>query len=116
MWHSSTAELKSSNNITGFKNDRVDALIEKARGEFDVEVRHDIIQEVLNSLKKHMLAPRTSIRSSALLETDSKTLCHVLGDSNEEWAAVDYWWNDEFLAEDLEAARESGSELPPPPQ
>ena len=41
---------------------------------------------------------------------------HVLGKFTEEWASVDYWWNDELQAEDLEAAREDGDALPAPPR
>ncbi len=118
MWHSSTAELKSSNNITGFKNDRVDALIEMARGEFDVEVRHNIIREIDQILfEETPYVLLWHLDHTRLLYWNKFGMPdHVLGKFDEEWAAVDYWWNDEFMAEDLEAARESGSELPPPPR
>ncbi len=118
MWHSSTAELKSSNNITGFKNERVDELIEQTREIFDVEERHEIIREIDQILFEetpYILLWHMS-HTRLLYWNKFGMPDHVLGKYTEEWAAVDYWWNDEFMADDLKAAREGGDELPPPPR
>ena len=89
-----------------------------ARGEFDVEVRHNIIREIDQILfEETPYVLLWHLDHTRLLYWNKFGMPdHVLGKFDEEWAAVDYWWNDEFMAEDLEAARESGSELPPPPR
>tara|TARA_B100000927_G_scaffold168618_1_gene135942 strand:+ start:9985 stop:11784 length:1800 start_codon:yes stop_codon:yes gene_type:complete len=118
MWHSESAELKSSNNITGFKDDRVDELIERTREIFDVEVRNEIFREIDQILfEETPYVLLWHLDYTRLLYWNKFGMPdHVLGKFTEEWAAVDYWWNDEFLLGDLEAARESGSELPPSPR
>lgn len=118
MWHSESAELKSSNNITGFKDDRVDELIERTREIFDVEVRNEIFREIDQILfEETPYVLLWHLDYTRLLYWNKFGMPdHVLGKFTEEWAAVDYWWNDEFLAGDLEAAQESGSELPPSPR
>tara|TARA_R110002096_G_scaffold342165_2_gene535081 strand:+ start:577 stop:2391 length:1815 start_codon:yes stop_codon:yes gene_type:complete len=118
MWHSSTAELKSGNNITGFKNEKVDELIKQTREIFDVEKRHEIIREIDQILFEetpYVLLWHMS-HTRLLYWNKFGMPDHVLGKYTEEWAAVDYWWNDEFLADDLKAAREADAELPPSPR
>ncbi|MBU4419876.1 MAG: extracellular solute-binding protein, partial [Proteobacteria bacterium] len=46
MWFSKEADRKGGNNITGFKNDRVDELIEKQKGIFDIKKRNEIYREI----------------------------------------------------------------------
>lgn len=118
MWHSSTADLKSSNNITGFKNDHVDELIESTREEFDVEARHEIIREIDQIIYDetpyillwHMPYVRLLYWNKFAMPD------HVLGKYTDEWAAIDYWSADEFMKEDLEMAQEADEALPPPPR
>jgi len=45
-WHSSLADEKDSNNITHYKNPRVDALIDQYDAEFDLAKRALIVQEI----------------------------------------------------------------------
>ncbi len=118
MWHSSAADVKASNNITGFKNEKVDALIGETREMFDVEKRHEIIRkidEIVYEETPYVLL--WNIDYVRLLYWNKFGMPdHVLGKFTEEWASVDYWWNDELQAEDLEAAREDGDALPAPPR
>jgi len=39
---------------------------------------------------------------------------HILGKYNDEEAGPNYWWLDEFQAEDLKTAMKEGEELPAP--
>lgn len=118
MWHSYSADVKSSNNITGFKNEEVDALIESTRELFDVEARHEVIREIDQIIYEEtpyiLLWHMNYVR--LLYWNKFGMPDHVLGKYTEEWASVDYWWEDEFMIEDLEAAKKSGSALPPPPR
>lgn len=118
MWHSSSADVKSSNNICGFKNERVDELIEQTREIFDVEKRHEIIREIDQIIYDETpYALLWHIDYIRLLYWNKFGMPdHVLGKYTEEWASVDYWWLDEFQADDLKAARESGEALPAPPR
>lgn len=45
-WHSRLADQKDNNNITGFKNERVDALCAEYDKEYDVKRRIEIIREI----------------------------------------------------------------------
>ncbi len=45
LWHSSQADLESSSNHIGFKNKRVDEIIEELRGCFDLERRFTLYHE-----------------------------------------------------------------------
>ncbi|WP_028575458.1 peptide-binding protein [Desulfonatronovibrio hydrogenovorans] len=56
VWHSSQA-VENGLNFIGFKNDRVDELLEKGRTSFDLEVRktaYDEIQEILHYEQPYM--------------------------------------------------------------
>ena len=46
MWHSMLADVDNNNNITGFKDKRVDALLEQYDREFDQQKRVQIIREI----------------------------------------------------------------------
>ena len=46
MWSSKEADRKGGNNITGFKNKKVDELIEKQKAIFDVDERNDIYRQM----------------------------------------------------------------------
>ena len=46
QWLSAEADQKGSNNITGFKNAEVDALIEQQKAIFDVQERHRICRRI----------------------------------------------------------------------
>jgi microcin C transport system substrate-binding protein len=118
MWDTDSAELKASNNITGFKNPEVDELIEQTREMFEVADRHDVIRKIDGILFEEtpyiLLWNIDYVR--LLYWNQFGTPDHILGKYSDEWAAVDYWWNDSFQADDLKAARASNSELPAPPR
>lgn len=118
MWHSEAADVKSSNNICGFKNERVDELIEKTREMFDVEDRHEVIREIdqiIYDETPYVLL--WNVDYIRLLYWNRFGMPdHVLGKYSDEWSSVDYWWDDEFQRDDLKAARESGAALPAPPR
>lgn len=118
MWDSASADLKAGNNITGFKNPKVDELIQDAREMFDVADRHKIIRQIDEIIYEEspyvLLWHIDYVR--LLYWNQFGTPDHILGKFSDEWAAVDFWWNDSFQADDLKAARASGSELPAPPR
>lgn len=118
MWHSDSADIKSSNNITGFKNEKVDALIEKTREMFTVEERHEVIREIDEIIfEETPYILLWNVDYVRLLYWNKFGMPdHVLGKYTNEFGAADYWWNDEFQADDLKAARESGEKLPDPPR
>lgn len=118
MWDSAAADLKAGNNITGFKNAEVDALIEQTREVFDVAKRHEIIRKIDQILfEETPYILLWHIDYVRLLYWNKFGMPdHVLGKYSDEWAAVDYWWHDPLQAADLEAARSSGATLPAPPR
>lgn len=118
MWDSAAADLKAGNNITGFKNAEVDALIEQTREVFDVAKRHEIIRKIDQILfEETPYILLWHIDYVRLLYWNKFGMPdHVLGKYSDEWAAVDYWWHDPLQAADLEAARSSGAALPAPPR
>ncbi len=118
MWDSAAADLKAGNNITGFKNAEVDALIEQTREVFDVAERHEIIRKIDRILYEETpYVLLWHIDYVRLLYWNKFGMPdHVLGKYSDEWASVDYWWDDPLQAGDLEAARAGGAALPPPPR
>ena len=118
MWHSENADVKSSSNITGFKNERVDELIEKTTDMFSVEERHEVIREIDEIIYEETpYVLLWNIDYVRLLYWNRFGMPdHILGKFSDEWAAVDYWWADEFQGDDLKAAVEAGETLPAPPR
>ncbi len=114
LWHSREAERPSGNNITGFRDPRVDALIEAQRTEFDVSRRHAICREIDRILTEqcpYVLLWNTS--STRLLYWNRfgvpETLLSKHGD---ESAALVYWWFDPDSDADLRDAMAHGRPLP----
>ncbi|HRQ87355.1 MAG TPA: extracellular solute-binding protein [Bacteroidia bacterium] len=118
MWDSAAADLKAGNNITGFKNAEVDALIEQTREMFDVADRHEVIRKIDQILYEETpYVLLWHIDYVRLLYWNKFGMPdHVLGKYSDEWATVDYWWNDALQADDLKAAMKGGAELPAPPR
>jgi len=114
MWASQEASRRGGNNYTGFKDPRVDALIEKQKTIFDVNQRHDICREIdaiITSQCPYILLWRTNyIR--LLYWNKFGTLPTVLSKYGDESSAYAYWWYDEDSAEDLTSAMENGEYLP----
>ena len=115
MWHSQEADRPAGNNVTGFKDPRVDAWIEEQKTEFDPLRRNAILRRI-----DAVLA--SSVPFILLWNTDATRLLYwdkfgmpatVLSKYGTEGAVVAYWWHDPDSAADLKAAMESGLPLPP---
>jgi microcin C transport system substrate-binding protein len=114
MWSSKEADRKGGTNITGFKNKRVDELIEKQKAIFDVNARHAICREIDGIVCRE-------VPYILLWNIDYTRLLHwnkfgtpptVLGKYGDEGAAYWYWWYDEDSAADLRDAMKKGQSLP----
>lgn len=118
MWDSASADLKAGNNITGFKNPEVDALIASTKEMFDVTDRHEVIRKidqiVFEETPYVLLWHIDYVR--LLYWNKFGVPDHILGKFSDEWASVDYWWNDPLQADDLAAAMRGGAQLPAPPR
>ncbi|MDF3129530.1 extracellular solute-binding protein [Kiritimatiellaeota bacterium B1221] len=117
MWHSKYKEQQNGNNITGFADERVDALIDQTMGEFDIEKRHEIVREIDSLLVEQ-------VPYVLLWHTDFVRLLYwnrfgmpdqVLTKYGSESAAQGLWWLDVDMDADLEAAKKSDKKLPPRP-
>ena len=112
MWHSKEASRQSGNNITGFKNPRVDELIEKQKTEFDVGKRHAMCREIDQLVCEQspyvLLWNTKSVR--LLYWNKFGTPPTVLGKYDHE--NVNYWWYDEENVADLAEAQAKDEALP----
>jgi len=116
MWASKEAERRGGNNITGFKDERVDALIEKQKTIFDVSERNKICREIdyiVTSQCPYVLLWRSN-HTRLLYWNKFGTPATVLSKYDNEDSACSYWWYDEDSAEDLTDAMEKGKYLPAP--
>ena len=114
MWHSKEADRPSGNNITGFKDPRVDALIDKQKTIFSIAERNDICREIdriITAAVPYVLLWNTDV--TRLLYWDKfgtpKTVLSKFGD---ERSLLSYWWYDAESAAELKAAMASGDVLP----
>ncbi len=117
MWAAKEADRPSGQNITGYKNLDVDALIAEQRTEFDVQKRHGIVRQidalVTRDVPYILLWNKNSTR---LLWWNKFGLPDApLGKYGDERAAHAYWWADPDAAADLAHAVESGRTLPARP-
>lgn len=115
MWASKEAEREGGNNITGFKCEEVDRLIEELRTIFNVAERHAIcrrIDELIVAQTPYILLWNS--QSTRLLYWNRfGTPPTVLGKYGRENSANWLWWYDFFGAEALADAMAGGSYLPP---
>jgi microcin C transport system substrate-binding protein len=118
MWHSKEADRPSGNNVTGFRNNEVDALIEKQRGIFDIQARRDILRQIDSILTEEV--PYVLLwyidYTRMLYWNKFGTPETVLTKYGTESSAPALWWIDPDAMDDLAAARESGDALPPHPR
>jgi microcin C transport system substrate-binding protein len=117
MWSSSEADRKGGNNITGFKSQIVDQLIEKQKHIFEIQKRN-----VINRRIDHIIAKTFpyvllwNINYTRLLYWNKfGTPDSVLSKYGSESSAYAYWWFDEDSAAELSEAREAKLVLPPKP-
>jgi microcin C transport system substrate-binding protein len=117
MWHSDQADREDGNNITGFRDDRVDALIEQQKTIFDIQVRNDLLREldgIVTRACPYILL--WNIDATRLLYWNRfGTPDTVLSRFGDQDSALAYWWFDPDAAAELEDARSLGEALPPQP-
>ncbi len=118
LWHSREAAREGGNNITGFEDPTVDALIEQLMTEFDMQARNAIVRRVDGILARqcpYLLL--WNLNYTRLLYwnrfASPPTVLSKFGDTS---SALAYWWYDEDLAADLDAARSANTPLPPVPE
>lgn len=117
MWHSRHVDTPSGNNITGFRNARVDELIDSITEEFDVDIRHEAVREIDAILVQEVpyILLWHSASTRLLYWNQFGMPDHVLGKYGDERSAESLWWIDPDLADDLRDARESRRRLPGKP-
>lgn len=117
MWASKEADRPAGQNYTGFKNPRVDELIDLQRGEFDVHKRATIMRELDGILTEQVPYVLLWYLNYTRIIYWNKygTPDHVLGSISDERGALQYWWYDEDDAANLREARASGLALPKRP-
>ena len=114
MWDSREADSKSSINLCGFRNARVDELLKAEDREFDRARREDILREIDRILVDecpYILLWNTS--STRLLYWNKfGTPDAVLPKFGNETAIPVYWWADPGREEDLAEAEAGNLVLP----
>ncbi|MDI6796765.1 MAG: extracellular solute-binding protein, partial [Desulfatibacillaceae bacterium] len=117
MWASAEADRVSGNNITGFKDKRVDELIEKQKTLFDVDARHEIARKIDQLVfEQYPYALLWNIDFVRLLYWNKfGSPPWVLPKYGMDSSVLTYWWEDEDCAADLKDALKSGMPLPPKP-
>lgn len=115
-WSSREADRKMGTNITGFKDKRVDALIEQQKTLFDVAARHALCREIDAILTAaHPYVLLWNIRYRRLLYWNKfGTPPTVIGKYNNENGAYWYWWSDPDSAAELKDAMQRNLPLPKP--
>ena len=115
MWHSKEASRTSGNNITGFKDEIVDALIEKQKTVFDVALRHNDCRKIDAIVTQQCpYALLWNLNYTRLLYWNRfGTPPTVLSKHGDASSALWYWWYDEDSAADLDDAIQTNSPLPP---
>lgn len=117
MWHSKEADRPSGQNITGYKNPAVDALIDEQRTEFDVQKRHAMVRRIDAQLTRDV--PYILLWN----KNDTRLLwwnkfgmpAAPLGKYGDERSAYGLWWYEPDAAADLDHARNTDRVLPPRP-
>jgi len=117
MWASKEADRQGSNNITGFKNQDVDKLIDQQKAIFDVQKRHAIcrtIDQIISSTFPYVLL--WNINYTRLLYWNKfNTPETVLSKYGDERAAYWYWWHDPDSEADLSHAISNKKRMPSRP-
>lgn len=115
MWHSREAESKGGNNICGYKNEKVDELIEKQKTIFDVEKRNDIYREIDQLIYQEWpYVLLWNINYTRLLYWNKFGMPDtVLSKYGDERSAYWYWWVDMDSKAELDDAMKNDLGLPP---
>ena len=117
MWLSTEADRPSGNNITGFKDPRVDALIARQKTLYSVTERNAVCREIdalTTAAVPYVLL--WNINTTRLLYWDTFGMPDaVLSKFGDERSLLGYWWYDADSAAELKAAMSSGDILPQRP-
>lgn len=117
MWLSSEADRPSGNNIPGFKDPRVDALIQKQKTVFSITERNAIDREIdalVTAAVPYVLL--WNIDTTRFLYWDKFGMPDtVLSKYGDERSLLGYWWYDADSAAELKAAMATGDLLPQRP-
>ena len=115
MWFSKEADRRSGNNITGFKNDRVDQLIEAQKSIFDIAERNKVYREIDQIIYDQVpYVLLWNINYTRLLYWNKfGTPETVLSKYGDETSAYWYWWIDADSQADLQDAIKDNLPLPP---
>ncbi len=114
MWLSREADRVGGNNVTGFRDDRVDRIIEEQKSVFDIHRRQELLRELDRILTAESpYALLWNINATRLVYWNKfGTPDTVLSKYGDERSAYAYWWFDEDSAADLEDAMDTGAVLP----
>lgn len=111
---SELADQKNTNNLTGFKSARADAIIESYNSEFDLQKRIGLLKELdfIVTSEHHWILEWTApferlVYWNKFGQPDG--IITRIGDSRD---VPSLWWNDPRRAQALEEARRSGGSLP----
>lgn len=117
MWSSEEADHEGSNNITGLKDEAVDALIDRQKNELELAKRNEILAELDNRLTE--IIPYVllwqSDRHRLLYWNKFGTPETVLSRYGGYEDAVVYWWIDPEQEKALDEARRTNADLPKRP-
>ncbi len=117
MWHSREAERIGGNNYAGFRDERVDALIEQQKTIFDVSIRHALVREIDRRIA-------AEVPYVLLWNSDATRLLYwnrfgtppwVLSKFGRENSAYWYWWFDADSDAELRDAMTERLPLPARP-
>jgi microcin C transport system substrate-binding protein len=117
MWHSREADRPSGQNLAGYKNPAVDALIDAQRTEFDVARRHEIVRQIDALLARDVpyVLLWNKLGTRLLWWNKFGMPDQPLGKHGDERSAHAYWWYDPDAAADLAHAQKTGRALPARP-
>ncbi|RMD74793.1 MAG: ABC transporter substrate-binding protein, partial [Lentisphaerae bacterium] len=114
MWASKEGKRQGGNNITGFSDAKVDALIEKQKTIFDIAQRHEIVRQIDQIVyNQYPYALLWNLNYHRILYWNKfgtpPTVFSKYGDID---SAIVYWWLDQDAEADLREARKNGETLP----
>ncbi len=117
MWHSREASRSGGNNITGFQNEEVDAIIEAQKSLFDVQERNALIRQLDALVTREVpYVLLWNINYTRLLYWNKFGMPpQVLSRFGDERSAYSLWWYDDDAAADLDEAMAEGQSLPARP-
>lgn len=117
MWSSKEADRKGGNNITGFKNAKVDEWMEKQKGIFDINERNEIFRQMDQIIyQAYPYVLLWNIDYTRLLYWNKfGTPPTVLSKYGDESSALTYWWMDPDAQAALTDAINMKMPLPPVP-